>query len=225
MGYRPRADHAKAYVALWRHIGFYMGLPVPMLRKYLGSYEDAECFFASMLLNVFSDLIPADPSGRDPAVSMLATATKRGPSWPPFSYHLAIARTLLGDEPADVRGIPKPTFPMSVAVKLTFYLLNAPVYFGYWYIRRGWLNSYTAMVRNGLVGIVRWGLGVRVVTFYPYVPLPGNEKKLESGEDCPEPVPWRYYLFLSSLLFAEMFVVLLLALVVPLTIVYFARRD
>lgn len=234
LGITPRPEQKRAFLALWRHVGYYLGVPLHILRQYFVDTDVADQFLSSSLLNVFSDLeIPHDHhGGQNPTVSVLAAAVNRVPSVVPLSFHLGIARHLLGDAIADRRGLPPTSFPMKLAVRAGFGVLNAPVQFGYWYlpIRRGWLDKYRAVIRDGLISTVRWGLGKRRVTFYPHVPLHGSgavdhaaqarKEAVEVANVTPDPVAWEPLLWKISELTLELLVVMCTAATVVAVLIH-----
>lgn len=163
---KPSEAQISAYLALWRHVGFYLGVSPSILTRYLHSPATAEKFLASIVLDLFSDEAPLDLRTL-PTIPILRAVSNRPPSHGSLEYHIAVTRYMTGPALADHLGLP-PTSPWT-RVKLHAALLvqAVPVWFAAWYPRRVWLEKRRAVLREGIARSLRWNLGMRHVTFRP----------------------------------------------------------
>lgn len=61
LGIQVTAREASSYQAVWKHVGFYLGMQEDLLEKfYGGSHDLAEESFACLAFDAFPDEIPID---------------------------------------------------------------------------------------------------------------------------------------------------------------------
>ncbi|TFY82912.1 hypothetical protein EWM64_g1096 [Hericium alpestre] len=157
---------ASAYLALWRHIGFYLGVSPAILRRYFCSPSTADKFLASTAVHLFS-VSPSETALTPPTLPILRATSNRPPLRTTFAYNCALASFLLGPELSSHLGIPPTDLVSHVKLQLVLIGQRIPVYFARYYPRKGWVRKRRAMVKEGLVRMTRWNMGMRRTTFRP----------------------------------------------------------
>ena len=84
-----------------------------------------------------------------------------------LEYNCALSRYLLGDVLADHLNIPPTGWWTSLKLHLSLFIGRVPVYFTFYYPRRGWTDERREVIREGLIRFTRWNLGMRKTTFRP----------------------------------------------------------
>lgn len=161
MGLNPTQQERQDYVALWRHVGYYMGIEPRLLRRCFRDVDSAERFFASVASHHFLPVTarkrmpapaPLPPSVRrrqdvgrylkggmrGPALPLLYSIAERPPRGMSFGSHCAIARHLLGDALASAVELPGMTTRQYWAMRLQLFVLALPPLFARYYPRRAW---------------------------------------------------------------------------------------
>lgn len=159
-------DQVRAYLAVWRHVGFYLGVSPDIMTQYLSSPKAADKFLASVTLGLFSSDEPLDPRAI-PTVSILHAVSNRPPSSSTFEYNCAVTRYLVGDVLADHLGLPQTWLRMRIKLHWSLFVQRVPILFGKWYPRQSWVEKRRQVMREGLPRSVRWSLGMRRTTFRP----------------------------------------------------------
>jgi hypothetical protein len=172
----PLTDYeSEAYLALWRHLGYYLGIPSDILNTHFGKWSAADAFLDSAVLHLFT--FPEDPAvaARLPTIPVLrAVAAKGGlgaATRPVTSqdtqlgYHLALSRSLLGVELGSALGLPTPSWSDAFRVRGTFLAMAGPIWFGRLW-RLGWEERRSECIRRALPRVVAWTLGRRRTTFW-----------------------------------------------------------
>ncbi|KAI0919855.1 hypothetical protein AcV5_001813 [Taiwanofungus camphoratus] len=162
----PSPAHASAYLALWRHVGFYLGVSPSILSRYFSDTSTADKFIATTaLLHLFStdDFDASDA----PTIPILRAASNRPPAYTSFEHHCALARHLLGPSLASHLGVGPPSLMTSLRLHGALLMQRLPHWFAWWYPRKGWATKRRALMREGIARTVRWYLGMRRVTFRP----------------------------------------------------------
>ncbi|KAM5541811.1 hypothetical protein V8D89_004540 [Ganoderma adspersum] len=190
----PSPDKASTYLALWRHVGYYMGVAPSILHRHFASTRAADKFVATAALNLFledptSALPPSPPPSpplspssssssspapasahaiiKGPTLPILVAVSNRAPMHASLEYGIALTTHLVGPPLARRLGLP-PT-PLAVRLRMHALLLaqRLPHYFAAWYPRRAWLAKRRAVVAEGMVRSVRWSMGMRRSAFRP----------------------------------------------------------
>lgn len=193
IGFRVSLSEKESYLALWRHIGFYLGVPPPILQRHFGSWPAAEAFLESAIMHLF-DLrdpskadSPAATMARLPAVPVLQSVADHLASEgqePDYEYHYAIAYTLLGPELSCAVGLPtRHSLRMLLRVRFTFLAMVMPVWFGRLYPRVRWETTRVECFKRGLPRFICRLLGFRRSTFFAagVVEATGGEKSAGEG--------------------------------------------
>ena len=196
----PSPDKASAYLALWRHVGYYMGVAPSILHRHFASTRTADKFVATAALNLFLEdptsappLPPSPPPSpplspssipspspshppahsiiKGPTLPILVAVSNRAPLHASLEYNIALTTHLVGPPLAQRLGLP-PT-PPSVRLRMHLLLLaqRIPHYFAAWYPRTGWLAKRRAVLAEGMVRSVRWTMGMRRSAFRPRTDL------------------------------------------------------
>lgn len=176
IGFHLSLSEKESYLALWRHIGFYLGISPRILQRHFGSWSTAEAFTQSAVIHLFdlraaSEDSPAPAAmARLPAVPVLRSVAEHlagEGKEPDYEYHYAVAYTLLGPELARAVGVPTwHSWRMLLRVRLTFLAIRVPVWFGRLYPRAGWEATRIECVARGLPRYVCRLLGFRRSTFF-----------------------------------------------------------
>ncbi|KAI0646650.1 hypothetical protein C8Q79DRAFT_682979 [Trametes meyenii] len=191
----PSYEQTSAYLALWRHVGYYLGVSPRILLRYFGNPQTADKFLATAALHLFSD-DPSDPSptagaprphsaiARGPTLPILVAVSNRPPMNSSLEYNIALTTHLLGRPLAQHLGLP-PT-PLAARLRMYAFLLaqRIPHAFARWYPRRAWLEKRRAVMREGLMRTVRGNLGLRRTAFRPRTDI-GEDEETGGGEIAP----------------------------------------
>ncbi|KAL1941846.1 hypothetical protein VTO73DRAFT_6846 [Trametes versicolor] len=171
LGLPPSPAEASAYLALWRHVGYYLGVSPPILLRHFRDTQTADKFLATAALHLFSDSSPSpsSPSSplRGPTIPILVAVSNRAPLHTSLSYNIALTTHLLGPSLSLHLGLP--STPLSARLRMHAFLLlqRVPHVFARWYPRAGWREKRRDVLREGMVRSVRWNLGQRRTAFRP----------------------------------------------------------
>jgi hypothetical protein len=176
LGLRPTKVEQEAYLAIWRHVGFYIGVSPDILTRYFSCVQTADKFLGSLIIHVFSEsekeTSQTDPNhcSISPTVPILEAVSNRAPLYTSFTYNCAAARYFMGDALAS--HLLNPQAGRIVRIKLLFmqFLQAYAVFFGNTYgtfIRPSWRAKRRAVLRAGLTRTVRHSLGMRKTSFRP----------------------------------------------------------
>ncbi|KAI0777333.1 hypothetical protein BD413DRAFT_466892 [Trametes elegans] len=174
LGLPPPPAQASAYLALWRHVGYYLGISPKILLRYFGSTQTADKFLATAALHLFSDSFPSShtrSSGstlfRGPTLPILVAVSKRAPLNTSLEYNIALTAHLLG--PSLSARLALPHTSLSARLRIHAFLLaqRIPHHFARWYPRGAWREKRRAVLREGMVRTVLWNLGLRRTAFRP----------------------------------------------------------
>ena len=72
-------EEETAYVLLWQHIGYYMGIDVALLERHFSSLDAAEKAFASCAIHLFADLEPLYDAKKSHSYRLLLSVAERPP--------------------------------------------------------------------------------------------------------------------------------------------------
>ncbi len=166
----------RAYIAHWRHVGYYLGIPTSILQRHFNVETEkgegpAGKIFASLLTHLFIHPSDLEVKGKlpPPTLPLLHTAAGMPPFKTPLKHHFRAARFFLGDALSDALNIPETTTAQRIL--LQFYLLGVvyPEYFGMIYPRRGWERTRMELTQDLLGRLVRFSLEGRRSMFRPHV--------------------------------------------------------
>ncbi|KAJ8468478.1 hypothetical protein ONZ51_g9608 [Trametes cubensis] len=182
----PSPAQASAYLALWRHVGFYLGVSPSILLRYFSNTGTTDKFLATAALHLFSDdtcgpginnnisptLSPSTPnrtamSLRRPTIPILVAVSNRPPLNTSLEYNIALTTHLLGPSLSARLGLPPTSLRTRLRVHAFLFMQRLPHYFAQLYQRKGWHEKRRALYREGLARSVWWNLGRRQTTFRP----------------------------------------------------------
>lgn len=176
----PSETHISAYLALWRHVGFYLGVSPSILQHHFRHPAAADKFVATSAMHLFST---DDPSTivDAPTVPILHAASNRPPAFASFEYNCALPYYFLGPAPSERVGLAPPRLPVLLRMHGVLLIQRIPHWFARWY-RRSWLEKRREVMREGIARSLRWNLGMRRVSFRPRTDVIPS---LSLGEDTP----------------------------------------
>lgn len=164
MGITLTPSEELAYLAVWRHIGYYLGISPARLERYYNNVSSASKLFASNTMHLFN----TDSSREDPTSTstyrLLSAVANRPPQYLPVEHSLALSRILLGNGLAGRLAIPKTARWRVLRIRATFALERYLDFFGKHY-RASWEVERVEMTRMLLMMVVCWQLGTRRTKF------------------------------------------------------------
>ncbi|VDB87859.1 unnamed protein product [Peniophora sp. CBMAI 1063] len=170
LGFNIPYASKSAYLAVWRQVGFYMGISPDILRSHFMTPAQADKFPPSVVIHLFSPhpelqhLVP-------PTLPILRALADRPHTRTSYQYNCALARHLIGPTLSDHLSIPRTTLPVYLRMRLSLAVQALPCHFARVYPRRGWLLARRAALREALVAVVEGsGLGMRRTAFRPRQP-------------------------------------------------------
>jgi len=179
----PSAEHVRAYLALWRHVGFYLGIYPSIIRRHFSSPITADKFIVTTAMHLFSTDDPSDAADA-PTIPILRAVSNRAPMYNSLEYNCALTRHILGPSLSDRVGLPRTPLFMSIRMHTALLLQRIPHWVTHYYPRKGWTVKRRAVLKEGVARSVRWNLGMRRVSFRPRtdVKIDGSEHRSGEGE-------------------------------------------
>ncbi|EMD34646.1 hypothetical protein CERSUDRAFT_116818 [Gelatoporia subvermispora B] len=163
----PAPASERAYLALWRHVGFYLGVDPHILTRYFLAPHTADKFLASTALQLFSPSLSSPASGPGPTLPIMHAVSHRPPSNASFAHNVALTRHLLGASLSEHLALPEVSWLTYLHMRVNLLVQAAFPWFGRLYPRAGWRDKRRALLREGIPRSLRWQLGMRRVTFRP----------------------------------------------------------
>jgi hypothetical protein len=162
----PTPKEASAFIATWRHIGFYLGIDTTILINQFATFYSSQKFLSSSgvhLLTSSPETAPFLPA----TIPILHAVSDRQPFPSTFAHHCAVTRLLLGPSLSDHLNVP-PT-PLAEHIRLYISRITTQVFvlFAYYYPRASWRAKRAALTRASLSRVVMYQLGMRKTTFRP----------------------------------------------------------
>ena len=181
----PSKHQTEAYLALWRHVGYYMGVSPSILMRYFTTTNAADKFIATAALNLFLEQpspssAPSTPI-RGPTIPILVAVSHRPPLNTSLEYNIALTTHLLGRPLATHLGLPETTLQTRLRMHAFLLLQRVPHLFARLYPRRAWLEKRRAVLQEGMVRTVAWNMGMRRTTFRPRTMINGQGGELAPG--------------------------------------------
>jgi len=208
-----------AYIATWRHIGYYLGIKPSILRAHFSSPEVTSKFLASSIVH----LLTSTPEGSNvsrPTMPILRAISNRRPFPKTLAFNCALTRTLLGPSLSDHLGVPSTSFVDGVRVYINRIYVQIPVLFAWYYPRRTWDVTRCVLVRATLPRIVRFQLGMRKTTFRVRTNRGEVSDDVLSVESIrPDHAGMKLIMRGWRLLLAEMILMVSAALIVPIGVI------
>lgn len=153
-----------AFIAAWRHIGYYLGIKPDLLTRFYGTTNTTTAtrshrFFACVAFHLFRPEVPKDPFST-PTYTILHAVAHRPPQDRSTLYHCELSRFLLGPGLADQLAVPRGALKDLYGVQQYAWTTWASTQFGRYY-RTGWEMKRQALFRRIITLIVAWQLGER----------------------------------------------------------------
>ena len=182
-----------AYIAHWRHVGYYLGVPSDILERHMqvdleplvGAQTDhmrgPNKIFASCLTHLFAHPKDLEDTQRlpPPTLPLLHTVADMPPFVTPLKNHFRAARFFLGDSLATALNIPRTTRFERLRLRGYFLGVTLPERFGKVYWRKSWDTQRRDLTRELLGIMVRFKLSGRRSMFRPHAVVPGQQTKQE----------------------------------------------
>lgn len=190
IGISPTAQEREDYTALWRHLGFYMGIEPGLLRRAFCDAPTADRTLWCTVLHLFSQVEvlgvrkssgkgASGPRLQGPTIPVLIACADRPPFHTPLSAHIGIARRLLGKSLADSLALPASSAKREVLTDIAFLGMRIPILFGSYYPRASWEKKKLELTRPLLRRLVVFSFGNKRTKFE--MPDHSREKKGEEG--------------------------------------------
>ncbi|KAI9061616.1 hypothetical protein FKP32DRAFT_1575763 [Trametes sanguinea] len=174
LGLAPSDEQTSAYLAVWRHVGYYLGVDPQILQRYFTSTKTADQFLASVALHLFSDDPPTGsqdgpPSTilHGPTIPILVAVSNRPPLHTSLEYNIALTTHLLGPSLSEHLGLPPTPLRARLRMHAFLFLQRIPHYVARYYPRKRWVEKRRIALREGMVRTLYWNLGMRKTTYRP----------------------------------------------------------
>ncbi|KAG9041763.1 hypothetical protein FS837_011772 [Tulasnella sp. UAMH 9824] len=179
LGFSFTRAEADATIAMWRHVGFYLGIDPTILVKHFRDWETAETFGAmcgQMLdLELHETLEAARDAGVEPpppsTIALINALGNHVDAARPVAERFALTRYLLGNRASDLLSIPAmPRFTYT-KLRLSLFTATLPTHFGHVYatlapqLGSSWERRRGELVLEALGRMTRYKLGMRRTTF------------------------------------------------------------
>ncbi|SPO26861.1 uncharacterized protein UTRI_04175_B [Ustilago trichophora] len=189
IGITPTAQERKDYIALWRHVGFYMGIEPALLRRAFCDPQAADRTLWCTILHLFNKVEILDgqqedgkgavgPRMQGPTIPVLIACADRPPFHTPLSAHVAISRRLLGKSLADSLALPASSAKREVLTDIAFLGMQIPILFGAIYPRSGWEKRKLELARPLLRRLIVFSFGNKRTKFE----MPSHSPSLANSE-------------------------------------------
>lgn len=176
IGVTPTAQERKDFIALWRHVGFYMGIEPALLRRAFRNPYVADRTLWCTILHLFNRVEilggqhgdvngTVGPRMQGPTIPVLIACAGRPPFHTPLSAHVAISRRLLGKSLADALALPAPSAKREVLTDIAFLGMYIPIWFGSIYPRLTWEGRKLELSRPLLRRLIVFSFGNKRTKF------------------------------------------------------------
>ncbi|KAF5389394.1 hypothetical protein D9757_004282 [Collybiopsis confluens] len=169
LGLSPCPEEQEAYLAVWRHAGFYLGVSPASLEEHFSSVNLADQFLLSASIHLFLDDTDLEDRVEAPTMAMLQAISGQPPLESSIEFNCAVTRFLLGPELATYLGVPQTPWRMSIRLRVVLFLQAYPVLFSKFYgsVRPGWLDKRRYVYAVGMAMALRRRLGMRQTKYRP----------------------------------------------------------
>lgn len=174
LGVHLSPEEELAFIACWRHIGYYLGVHPWLLKTFLSAppvsptqeltTSRSHRFFASIAFHLFGDSLPPEDPFKTSSYRILNSIAYRPPTGKSPGYHCELSRMLLGPGLADQLGIPAGSAKDRWAVYRHSWESWAQATFGKYY-RAGWEIDKALLFKRVMTLVVTWQLGEKRSTY------------------------------------------------------------
>ncbi|KAG8745731.1 hypothetical protein FRC10_007211 [Ceratobasidium sp. 414] len=173
-GYHTSRSDQEDFLALWRHVGFYLGIEPAILSRHFSTVPTGEKFLVSVVVHLLESPAiqpeghkPLSPSLPPPTMPILRAISARPPFPISLDFNCALTRFFIGDTLADHLEVPGTPALQYIKLRTRLFLTKIPYLFGKAYKVRGWEARRVRLSREGLSRLVRWQMGLRRTAFRP----------------------------------------------------------
>ncbi|KAJ3844134.1 hypothetical protein EV361DRAFT_791650 [Lentinula raphanica] len=170
LGLKASRQEEEAFLAVWRHVGFYLGVDPASLDEHFSNTVIADQYLLSATIHLFlDDEELEDQTFMPPTLQLLEAVTDRFANVT-LEYNCAMARLLLGPELSTYLGIPSTSWQMGIRLREWLFLQAYPVLFSRSYgrfLRPGWLEKRRYVYAVGMAMTIRRTLGMRRTKYRP----------------------------------------------------------
>ena len=152
------AEDKEAYIAAWRHIGYYMGISPQHLQRFYKDYHTAEKHLCSSIAHLLEPEF-GKPSGMLP-LQLLNGITNRPLYGHSLEYHAELSRLLIGDTLAELFQLPHGNLGTRIGLWGSITVMRIELWFGRWY-RPGWEKERIRLMKEFVDWLVMWQVGKR----------------------------------------------------------------
>ncbi|GAC99180.1 hypothetical protein PHSY_006780 [Pseudozyma hubeiensis SY62] len=193
IGLQPTSQERKDYIALWRHVGFYMGIEPALLRRAFVDAHAADRTMFCTILHLFKQVeVHTNQSGehrttlqprmQGPTIPVLIACADRPPFHTPLSAHVAISRRLLGKSMADSLALPASSPSREVLTDVLFAGMKMTILFGHLYPRKSWEERKLQLARPLLRRLIVFSFGNKRTKFEMPVPTTSASAETQSTD-------------------------------------------
>jgi len=167
MGWRVTHQEEDDFIALWRVVGYHLGVAPDILEKHFMNYHQAGKFLASCVIHLldFSNIESGAPP--PPTIPILKAISDRPPFRTGLAHHMAMTRVLLGPKLSDHLGVDKTSMYEAARLQLSMFVTHYPKMFGEVYPRKAWERRRVALMKEGVRRLTRFNLGLRKTSYRP----------------------------------------------------------
>lgn len=151
-------EDKEAYIAAWRHIGYYMGIDSAYLKRFYADYHTAEKHLCSSIVHLLEPQL-GEPSGMLP-LQLLNAISNRPLYGRSLEYHAELSRLLVGDELAEIFQLPRSDVGTKIRLWGSLTLMRLELWFGRCY-RSGWERERIRLMKEFADWLVMWQVGRR----------------------------------------------------------------
>ncbi|KIJ38929.1 hypothetical protein M422DRAFT_68961 [Sphaerobolus stellatus SS14] len=158
------AGEEAAFIATWRHIGFYLGVDPGILRAHFSSSVNATKFLSSTIIHLLTSY-PDEQYYFPPTMPVLRAISGRPPFPKTLAHHCALTRRLLGNSMSTYLGVPSTSILENIRVLKDCVMMQLPILFACYYPRQGWDQTRLTLLRATVPRVIRSQLGLRRTVF------------------------------------------------------------
>ena len=148
----------ESYIAVWKHIGYYMGIQPAYLNRYYSSFRAAEKFLLSTIAHLLEP-VEGKPSGMLP-LQLLNGIANRPLYGGSLEYHAELSRFFVGDSIADVFQLPRGSLESRVRLWFNITVIRLELWYGRWYFGH-WERERIRLMKEFVNWLVMWQVGKR----------------------------------------------------------------
>ncbi|TFY67532.1 hypothetical protein EVJ58_g1555 [Rhodofomes roseus] len=161
----PTDEYIRAYLALWRQVGFYLGVDPSIILRHFSAPITADKFIGTTAMHLFSTNHPSDAA--DPDGPYPARRLESCPDIQLIRIQLRADATHPGPSMSDRVGLPPASLRMAIRMHAALLLQRIPHWVTHYYPRKEWTVKRRAVLKEGIARSVWWSPGMRRASFRP----------------------------------------------------------